>query len=50
MFDYKEIITCRRRLQDDILDWQNRGWEVVSHAICPNNNISLLLRKETEHA
>lgn len=46
MFEYKEILTDRKYLNSDILYWQKRGWVVVSHAVCPNHNISLLLRKE----
>ena len=50
MFEYKEILTNRIYLKREISYWQNRGWEVVSHAICPNNNISLLFRRDKEHA
>lgn len=50
MFEYKEIITNHNCLKDDILYWQKRGWDVVSHSVCPNHNISLLLRKEVGDA
>ena len=46
MFEYIEIITRRTYLHKDILYYQDRGWEVVSHAVCPNHNISLLFRRE----
>lgn len=50
MFEYHEIITNRNALYRDIKYWQKLGWEVVSHAIYPNNNISLLFRRDKEHA
>ena len=46
MFKYKEIITNRITLSRDLRDYQQWGWEIVSHAVCPNNNISILMRKE----
>lgn len=46
MFEYKEIVTNRTTLNDNIRWYQLFGWEIVSHAICPNNNISILIRKE----
>lgn len=46
MFEYLEILTRRPDLHKDILYYQDRGWEVVSHAICSNHNISLLFRRE----
>lgn len=46
MFEYKEIITSRNHLSNDLKFYQEHGWEIVSHAICPNHNISLLIRKE----
>lgn len=46
MFEYKEIITNHRTLNNDLKYYQEHGWEIVSHAICPNLNISLLIRKE----
>lgn len=50
MFEYHEIITDRNALYRDIKYWQKLGWEVVSHAIYPNNNISLLFRRDKEYA
>ena len=49
MFEYLEILTRRPNLHKDILYYQDRGGEVVSHAICANHNISLLFRREKEH-
>lgn len=46
MFEYKEIITDRITLNNDLAFYQEHGWEIVSHAICPNLNISILIRKE----
>lgn len=46
MFEYKEILTDRRTLDKDLKFYQEHGWEIVSHAICPNHDISILLRKE----
>ena len=46
MFEYKTIITSRIHLNTDLAFYQNHGWEIVSHAICPNNNMSILIRKE----
>ena len=46
MVEYKEIITSRRTLKNAIKFYQEHGWEIVSHAICPNSNISILIRKE----
>lgn len=46
MFEYKEIITDRRTLNNDLKFYQEHGWEIVSHSICPNHNISILIRKE----
>ncbi len=50
MFEYKEIITSRAHMENEVLYWQKRGWVVVSHAVCPNHNISLLLRREVGDA
>lgn len=46
MFEYKEIITTRAHLNADLRFYQQHGWELVSHAICPNHNISVIIRKE----
>lgn len=46
MFEYKVIITNRTHLNSDLKFYQEHGWEIVSHAICPNNNMSILIRKE----
>lgn len=45
MSEYKEFITCRRDLKSDIKDWESKGYEIVSHAVCPNNNLSVLVRQ-----
>ncbi len=50
MFEYKEIITNHAHMEAEVLYWQKRGWDVVSHSVCPNHNISLLLRKEVVDA
>ena len=50
MFEYKEIITSRAYMEAEVSYWQKLGWEVVSHAVCPNHNISLLFRREVGDA
>ena len=50
MFEYKEILTSRSLLGAAISYWQNRGWEVVSHAMYSPDGVSLLFRREKEHA
>lgn len=49
MFEYKEIITTRAHLNAALRNYQQHGWELVSHAICPNNNISVIIRKEQDN-
>lgn len=44
MAEYKEFITCSRTLKSDIKDWEAKGYEIISHAVCPNNNLSVLVR------
>ena len=46
MFEYKTIITDRIHLNSDLKFYQEHGWEIVSHAIYPNLNRSILIRKE----
>mgnify|MGYP006319420291 CR=1 FL=1 len=44
MAKYIEVLTNRRELQKDMTDWESKGYEIVSHSVCPNNNISLLVK------
>ncbi len=45
MDKYKEFISCQRTLQTDINYWESRGYELVSHAVCSTNTISLLFKR-----
>lgn len=49
MFEFKVIIlTDRATINSFLKPYQEKGWEIVSHAMCSNNNISILIRKELE--
>ena len=45
MAEYKIFVTCGRTLKSDIERWKAKGYEIVSHAVCPNNNLSLLFKQ-----
>ena len=45
MSEYKEFITCGRTLKSDIEHWEAKGYEIVSLAVCPNNNLSVLVKQ-----
>lgn len=45
MVEYREFISCHRTLQTDIKYWESKGYKLVSHAVCPNNNLSLLFKQ-----
>lgn len=45
MAKYQELITNRRTLQTDIKYWESKGYELVSHAICTNRNLSILFKQ-----
>lgn len=45
MAEYKIFVTCGRTLKSDIEHWEAKGYELVSHAVCPNNNLSLLFKR-----
>lgn len=45
MAAYKIFVTCGRTLKSDIAHWEAKGYELVSHAVCPNNNLSLLFKQ-----
>lgn len=45
MAEYKEFVTDRRTLKSDIAHWESKGYEIVSHAVCPNNNLSILVKQ-----
>lgn len=45
MSEYKEFITRGRTLESDIRHWEDKGYEIISHAVCPNNNLSILFKR-----
>lgn len=45
MDKYQIFVTRGRSLKSDIEHWEAKGYEIVSHAVCPNNNLSFLVKQ-----
>lgn len=45
MDKYQVFTTSHRSLKSDIEHWKAKGYEIVSHAVCPNNNLSFLVKQ-----